>query len=82
MTDINKTKFLAELGRLLTFMHSEDRKTALDMYDKLFAETVDEQALLQMQPADVRQSMSCKATEKVCTCYTTEAVLALLKSMY
>lgn len=57
MTDINKTKFLAELGRLLTFMHSEDRKTALDMYDKLFAETVDEQALLQMLVSPTRQAV-------------------------
>lgn len=41
-----------------------------------------EQALLQMQSADERKSMSYKAVEKVRTCYTTDAVLALLKSMY
>lgn len=41
-----------------------------------------EQAILEMQDADVRESMSRKAMEKVRTRYTTDAVLTLIKSMY
>ena len=35
VTDINKQKFLPELGRLLTFMVEEDRQTAFAMYSRL-----------------------------------------------
>lgn len=34
VTHINKQKFLAELGKLLTFMYDEDRQTALAMYGR------------------------------------------------
>ena len=36
VTDINKQKFLAELGKLLTFMYDEDRQDALAMYARMF----------------------------------------------
>ncbi|MEI3101612.1 MAG: hypothetical protein V8T45_07425 [Oscillospiraceae bacterium] len=47
MNIINKQKFLAELGRLLTFMYEEDRQTALAMYSKMFDDAAEEQMLLQ-----------------------------------
>lgn len=54
---INKQKFLAELGRLLTFMYEEDRQTALAMYSKMFDDAVDEQALLQFLVSPTRQAV-------------------------
>lgn len=54
---INKQKFLAELGRLLTFMYEEDRQTALAMYNRLFDMTDDEQALLQFLVSPTRQAV-------------------------
>ncbi len=54
---INKQKFLAELGRLLTFMYEEDRQTALSMYNRLFDMTDDEQALLQFLVSPTRQAV-------------------------
>ncbi len=57
MTDINRQRFLAELGRLLTFMLEEDRLAALAMYNKLFDESSDEQALLVLLVSPTRQAV-------------------------
>ena len=45
VTSINKQKFLAELGKLLTFMYEEDRQRAMGLYSRMFEEAGDEQAL-------------------------------------
>lgn len=57
MNIINKQKFLAELGKLLTFMYDEDRQAALAMYNKMFDEAVDEQSLLQFLVSPTRQAV-------------------------
>ena len=57
MNGINKQKFLAELGKLLTFMYEEDRQTALAMYVKMFEDTEDEQALIQALVSPTRQAV-------------------------
>ena len=57
MTDINKQKFLAELGQLLTFMYEEDRQTALQIYAGMFEEAEDEQSLLQSLVSPIRQAV-------------------------
>lgn len=54
---INKQKFLAELGRLLTFMYEEDRQTALSMYTRLFDMADDEQAVLHFLVSPTRQAV-------------------------
>lgn len=41
-----------------------------------------EQAIAQLQDAQLRNEMSCRAVEKVRTCYTTDAVMLRIKSMY
>ena len=55
VTHINKQKFLAELGKLLTFMYDEDRQTALAMYGRMFDNARDEQALIQFLISPTRQ---------------------------
>ena len=57
MKTINKQKFLAELGRLLTFMYEDDRQTAIAMYNRMFDEADDEQALLQFLVSPTRQAV-------------------------
>ena len=57
MNVINKQKFLAELGRLLTFMYEEDRQTALAMYSKMFDDAAEEQLLLQFLISPTRQAV-------------------------
>lgn len=57
MNAINKQKFLAELGKLLTFMYEEDRQTALAMYVKMFEDAEDEQALIQALISPTRQAV-------------------------
>ncbi len=57
MTCINKQKFLAELGRLLTFMYEEDRQQALNMYDAMFDSAQDEHALMQVLVSPTRQAV-------------------------
>lgn len=54
---INEQKFLAELGKLLTFMYEEDRLTAIGMYSDMFAATADEQALLLFLGSPTRQAV-------------------------
>ena len=57
VTDINKQKFLAELGRLLTFMYEEDRQEALALYERMFDDCEDEQGLLQHLLSPTRQAV-------------------------
>lgn len=57
MTDINKQKFLAELGKLLTFMYDEDRQDALAMYARIFDAAPDEQTLIQFLVSPTRQAV-------------------------
>lgn len=57
VTDINRQRFLAELGRLLTFMLEEDRLAALAMYNKLFDDSSDEQALIALLLSPTRQAV-------------------------
>lgn len=57
VTVINKKKFLSELSKLLTFMYEEDRLTALDMYERMFGEAGDEQALLRILVSPTRQAV-------------------------
>ena len=55
---INRQKFMAELSKLLTFMYEEDRRYALDMYERMFdiAEG-NEQWLLQNLISPTRQAV-------------------------
>lgn len=57
MTDINKQKFLAELGKLLTFMYEEDRLDALYMYEEMFDSCSDEQQLIHHLVSPTRQAV-------------------------
>lgn len=57
MTDINKQKFLAELGKLLTFMYEEDRLEALALYEEMFDSCTDEQQLLHHLVSPTRQAV-------------------------
>ncbi len=57
MTDINKQKFLTELGKLLTFMYEEDRRLALSIYDEVFEQAEDEQAVLSALASPTRQAV-------------------------
>lgn len=57
VTDINKQKFLAELGKLLTFMYDEDRLAALEEYGRMFDAARDEQALMQLLISPTRQAV-------------------------
>ena len=57
VTVINKQKFLAELAKLLTFMYEEDRQRALGVYNEMFDEAEDEQALLQALVSPLRQAV-------------------------
>ena len=55
---INRQKFLAELAKLMTFMYEEDRRYALDMYERMFdiAEG-NEQWLIQNLMSPTRQAV-------------------------
>ena len=57
VTSINKQKFLAELGKLLTFMYEEDRVRAIELYSRMFDEAGDEMALLQALVSPTRQAV-------------------------
>ena len=57
VNDIIKQKFLAELGKLLTFMYEEDRQTALAMYSKMFDDAADERDLLHYLISPTRQAV-------------------------
>lgn len=58
MTIINKQKFLAELGRLLTFMYEEDRQLALSMYEQMFDSCNDAHGLMQVLVSPTRQAVT------------------------
>ena len=57
VNDIIKQKFLAELGKLLTFMYEEDRQTALAMYSKMFDDAADERDLVHYLISPTRQAV-------------------------
>jgi len=57
VNDIIKQKFLAELGKLLTFMYEEDRQTALAMYGKMFDDAADERDLVHYLTSPTRQAV-------------------------
>lgn len=58
MNAINRQKFLAELAKLLTFMYEEDRRYALEMYERMFDIAEDnEQWLLQNLMSPTRQAV-------------------------
>lgn len=55
---MNKQKFLAELGRLLTFMYEDDRARALDLYGEIFDEVGNDNAVLQLLVSPTRQAVN------------------------
>ena len=57
VNDINKQRFLPELGKLLTFMVEEDRQTALALYSRLFDDAADEQQLMDLLVSPTRQAV-------------------------
>jgi len=57
VTHISKQGFLAELGKLLTFMYEEDRQTALSMYSDMFDDAEDDTALAQFLASPTRQAV-------------------------
>ena len=57
MIRINKQNFLNELSGLLTFMSEEDRLEALTLYEKMFDDTDDEQALIHALRSPTRQAV-------------------------
>ena len=58
MTPINKQRFLAELGKLLTFMQEDDRVRALELYNDIFDEVGNETAVLQLLVSPTRQAVN------------------------
>ena len=58
VNEINKQKFLTELGKLLTFMYEEDRQRALAMYSAIFDETGDDNGVLQLLVSPTRQAVN------------------------
>ena len=57
MTSINRQNFLAELGKLLTFMYEEDRQRAIGMYSRMFEEAGDDMALIQAFVSPTKQAV-------------------------
>lgn len=57
MIKIEKHRFLAELGRLLTFMFEEDRRTALSMYEDMFDRTENPEQLMKLLVSPTRQAV-------------------------
>ena len=58
VTPINKQRFLAELGKLLTFMQEDDRARALELYNDIFDEVGNETAVLQLLVSPTRQAVN------------------------
>ncbi|MBR0162022.1 MAG: hypothetical protein IJQ02_12165 [Oscillospiraceae bacterium] len=54
---INRQKFLAELGKLLTFMYEEDRQLALSIYERMFDAAEDEQVIIQRLISPTKQAV-------------------------
>ncbi len=57
MKTINRQKFLAELGKLLTFMYEEDRQLALSIYERMFDAAEDEQVIIQRLISPTKQAV-------------------------
>ena len=58
MIIINRRKYLAELGKLLTFMYEEDRQEALALYEQLFDDAVDETELIRFLGSPTKQAVA------------------------
>ena len=58
MIDINRRKYLTELGKLLTFMYEEDRQEALALYEQLFDDAGDETALIEFLGSPTKQAVA------------------------
>ena len=58
MIIINRRKYLAELGKLLTFMYEEDRQEALALYEQLFDEANDETELIRFLGSPTKQAVA------------------------
>ena len=54
---INKQKFIAELGKLLTFMYEDDRQTALNIYSNLFDGCENQEELAKNLVSPTRQAV-------------------------
>ncbi len=57
MIVINRRKYLAELGKLLTFMYEEDRQEALALYEQLFDAAIDEMELIRFLGSPTKQAV-------------------------
>lgn len=57
MSVITRRDFLPELGKLLAFMHEEDRQIALSMYEKMFDDVENEQELIHFLSSPTRQAV-------------------------
>ena len=57
MIVINRRKYLAELGKLLTFMYEEDRQEALALYEQLFDAATDETELIKFLGSPTKQAV-------------------------
>ena len=58
MIIINRRKYLAELGKLLTFMFEEDRQEALALYEQLFDDAADETELIRFLGSPTKQAVA------------------------
>lgn len=58
MIIINRRKYLAELGKLLTFMYEEDRQEALALYEQMFDEAIDETELIRFLGSPTKQAVA------------------------
>lgn len=58
MIIINRRKYLAELGKLLTFMYEEDRQEALALYEQMFDEANDETELIRFLGSPTKQAVA------------------------
>ena len=57
MIVITRRDFLPELGKLLAFMHEEDRQIAISMYEKMFNDVENEQELIHFLVSPTRQAV-------------------------
>lgn len=57
MSVIDKRKFLTELSKLLTLMYEEDSRTAIAMYEQMFCECTDENALISFFGSPTKQAV-------------------------
>ena len=57
MIVINRRQYLAELGKLLTFMYEEDRQEALALYEQMFDAANDETELIRFLGSPTKQAV-------------------------